>query len=151
MIQEKVDTFMALAPLMVPSLITTSNDEESEITEDYALLYFQFEERLPISIAVDTCAEGLELLQLYFGTSRAGAPTKHCCLFSQPSYNKQMYKINFASDSLGFVKGLAVTLYESSELLEQALENDLLAHSSGFVFESAMTTGEVLSHFCKIR
>ena len=150
MIQNEVNTFLALAPLMLPSLITTPSDEDSEISDDTALLYFNFDERLPIGMVSDMCLDGMELIQLYFGSSKTAKGVKHCCMFSRPANNKQMFKMNLASDSLGFVQGLSVTIYDSSEVMEQGLEEDLIAHSS-YDFENSMTTGDVLSLFCKIR
>ena len=44
---------MALAPLIVPDLIRNDNVSETDITEDCAILYFTFGEKLPMGIVMD--------------------------------------------------------------------------------------------------
>lgn len=40
MIKEEVTKFMALAPLMLPKLIGSNGPDETDITEDSAILFF---------------------------------------------------------------------------------------------------------------
>ena len=151
MIQNIVNSFLALVPLRIPSLISTPSEDDTEITKDSALLYFPLDERSPIGMIHDMCMESLDLQQLYFAINKTNHGIQHCCLFTRPENNNLMYKINLASDSVGFIKGLIVTIFDSGspEVFEQALEDDLKAHSSAFNFEDAMTRGDVLTLFCK--
>lgn len=150
MIQEQVNTFMALSPLMAPSLITKPSDDDSEITEEYALLYFPLEEKLPIGMVSDMCLDSMELLSLFFAKSKVTPGVQHCCLFHKPSGGKLMFKIDIASDSIGFVSGITVTIFDEHQVFEQALEDDLTAHSSSFTFEHSIPVGDVLKFFCKL-
>lgn len=151
MIQNNVNSFLALIPLRVPSLISSPSEDDTEITKDSALLYFPLDERLPIAMIHDMCIGKLDLLQLYFAIHKTTRGIQHCCLFTRPEKNNLMYKINLASDSIGFVKGLTVTIFDSGspEVFYQALEDDLMAHSSTFHFEHSMTPGDALALFCK--
>lgn len=151
MIQNNVNSFLALIPLRVPSLISSPSEDDTEITKDSALLYFPLDERLPIAMIHDMCIGKLDLLQLYFAIHKTTRGIQHCCLFTRPEKNNLMYKINLASDSIGFVKGLTVTIFDSGspEVFYQALEDDLMAHSSTFNFEHSMKPGDALALFCK--
>ena len=151
MIQNNVNSFLALIPLRVPSLISSPSEDDTEITKDSALLYFPLDERLPIAMIHDMCIEKLDLLQLYFAIHKTTRGIQHCCLFTRPEKNNLMYKINLASDYIGFVKGLTVTIFDSGspEVFYQALEDDLMAHSSTFNIQHSMTPGDALALFCK--
>ena len=73
MINNEISKFMALTPLIVPDLISTDNVSETDITDDYAILYFSFGEKLPIGIVMDSCDKEMELLMLYHASSEQNA------------------------------------------------------------------------------
>ena len=150
MINERLQTFMALVPLMVPSLITSPSEDDLEVSSDHAYLYFPFSDQRTLASVVDTCCDGLGVVQLYYATFLSGCGVRHCCLFTPPASGRVLYKVNLVSDSVGMVDGMSVTIFDSVEFLEQALEDDLSAHSDGFRFEHALTVGDVLSLFCKM-
>lgn len=150
MISDNVTKFMALAPLMLPRLLGDSRPEDTEITEESAVLYFSLEENLHISIVMDMLEEDMELSLLYHGTKKDNSKNHHCCFFASPTTERNMFKINLTSDNHEMVKSLTVTIYDSLDLMESDLEADLSAHDSGFDFIQSMTASDVLSLFCTL-
>ena len=150
MINNEISKFMALAPLIVPDLISTDNVTETDITDDCAILYFSFGEKLPIGIVMDSCDKEMELLMLYHASSEQNSQLQHCCFFPMPKSGVCMFKINIVTDSHGLTDGLTATIYDAPEILEQALEADLTAHSKGFSLTDAIKAGELLSLFMDV-
>ena len=150
MINDEVTKFMALAPLMLPNLINRPSDDDTEIADEYAILYFPLEERLPIGVIMDTCDRDMELQLLYFGKSQSQPGVQHCSMFTSPVGSNHMFKLNIVSDKSGFVDGITATIYNSLDEMELGLEEDLKAHAATFDFVQAMTTGDVLALFCKL-
>ena len=148
MIKEEVTKFMALAPLMLPKLIGSNGPDETDITDDSAILFFSLEESLPIGLVMDDLDDGMELSLLFHGTSKDNPKLHHCCFFASPTASKTMCKINLVSDSHGFVDGLNVTLYDSLDTMESELEADLKSHAVSFDFIQAMDVPDLLALFC---
>jgi len=140
---------MALAPLIMPKLIKDC-EAEPEISEDYAILYFSFGERLPIGLVMDMCDAEMELLMLFHATSKDNPQIQHCCFFPTPQAGGHKFKINIETDDHGFADSLKVTIFESSDFLEQSLESDIRAHNYGYDFTQAIKESEVLSLFMKL-
>lgn len=148
MIKEEVTKFMALAPLMLPKLIGSNGPDETDITDDSAILFFSLEENLPIGLVMDDLDDGMELSLLFHGTSKDNPKIHHCCFFASPTGSKTMCKINLVSDSHEFVDGLNVTLYDSLDTMESELEADLKSHAVSFDFIQAMEVPDLLALFC---
>ena len=150
MITKEVNKFMALAPLMLPKLIDSKKCAEPDITEDSAILYFTLEESFPIGCVMDMLDDDMDLLLLYYGTSKSNPKIHHCCFFANPKLGQSMYKVNMVSLANGFVDGITVTIYDSLDVWEDELESDLMAHERSFDFVQAMTVSKLLSVFCKM-
>lgn len=150
MIKEEVTKFMALAPLMLPKLIGSNGPDETDITDDSAILFFSLEESLPIGLVMDDLDDGMELSLLFHGTSKDNPKLHHCCFFASPTVSKTMCKINLVSDSHEFVDGLNVTLYDSLDTMESELEADLKSHAVSFDFIQAMDVPDLLALFCTL-
>ena len=84
MINNEISKFMSLAPLIVPDLIRNDKVNETDITDDYGILYFTFGEKLPMGIVMDSCDKEMELLMLYHASSEQNSQLQHCCLFPMP-------------------------------------------------------------------
>lgn len=151
MIQEEVTKFMALAPLMLPSLIGKNGPDDTDITDDSAILFFSLEERLPIGLVMDDLDDGMELTLLYHGTGKDNPKLHHCCFFASPVGSKVMCKFNLVTDGHEMVDGLNVTVYDSLDTFESDLEADLSAHGGNFDFIQAMEVTELLSLFCTMQ
>ena len=54
------------------------------------------------------------------------------------------------ADTLTFIDGISVTIYDSIDVWEDELESDLLSHEASFDFVEAMTAAKLLSVFCKM-
>lgn len=150
MITKEVNKFMALAPLMLPKLIDSKKCAEPDITEDSAILYFILEESFPIGCVMDMLDDDMDLLLLYYGTSKSNPKIHHCCCFANPKLGQSMYKVNMVSLTNGFVDGITVTIYDSLDIWEDELESDLMVHERSFDFIQAMTASKLLSVFCKM-
>ena len=150
MITKEVNKFMALAPLMLPKLIDSKKCAEPDITEDSAILYFTLEESFPIGCVMDMLDDDMDLLLLYYGTSKSNPKIHHCCFFANPKLGQSMYKVNMVSLANGFVDSITVTIYDSLDVWEDELESDLMAHERSFDFIQAMTASKLLSVFCKM-
>ena len=61
-----------------------------------------------------------------------------------------MFSINITTNRNTFVEGLSVTVYDSIDVWEEELENDLELHAKSFDFIKAMTPEQLLSIFCKM-
>lgn len=146
--KEEIKKFMALAPLMLPKLLTGKMPDDSDVTEDTAVLEFSFDEEWPIGIVMDMIEDDMELVLLYHGTSRENAGKHHCCFFSSPSAGRSMYKLNVATDGKGLASGLTATIYNDPQEFEDGLEQDLKLHSASFNFIQSMTDVDVIKLFC---
>ncbi|MBR1462000.1 MAG: hypothetical protein IJ604_01295 [Prevotella sp.] len=151
MIQEEVTKFMALAPLMLPSLIGKNGPDDTDITDDSAILFFSLEERLPIGLVMDDLDDGMELTLLYHGTGKDNPKLHHCCFFASPVGSQVLCKFNLVTDGHEMVDGLNVTVYDSLDTFESDLEADLSAHGGNFDFIQAMKVTELLSLFCTMQ
>lgn len=150
MLRNEISKFMALAPLIMPDLIHNDSATESDVTDDYAILYFSFGEKLPIGLVMDSCDKEMELLMLYHASSEQNQQLQHCCFFPLPKDGICMFKINIVTDNLGFADGLSVTIFDATEIWEQALESDIAAHSKGYTLTDAIKSNDLLSLFMKV-
>lgn len=150
MIVNEVKKFMALAPLLLPSLIDSKKCTDQDITDESAILYFDFDEKFPLSCVMDMLDEDMDMLMLYHATSKTNPNIQHCCFFANPKTGQSMYKVNAQTDDHGFADGITVTIYDSIDIWEEELESDLEVHMPAFDFTEAMTVQEVLATFCKM-
>lgn len=150
MIREEIKKFMALAPLMMPRLIGDKVPDDTEITDDCALLYFPLEEKMPIGWVMDTLEDDMEMLLLYHGTDNKNPKIHHCCFFANPASGTGVYKINLITDDKSVVSGLSVSIYFDPLILEDDLESDLAAHAKNFSFIQSMTDADVITLFCSL-
>lgn len=150
MISNEISKFLALAPLIMPDLIRYDKTTESDITDDYAILYFTFGEKLPISLVMDSCDSDMELLMLYHASSELTPKLQHCCFFPIPKDCEVKFKINIVTDNRGFADGLTATIFDENDVWEQALENDIAAHSNGYNFTEVVKDNNLLALFIDI-
>lgn len=150
MIKEEITKFMALAPLMLPKLLGDSSPEETDITDEYAILYYTLEEPFPIGFVMELLEDDMELALLYHGTDKNNSKVHHCCFFTSPKSGRNMFKFNLVSDNREMVSDLTISIYDSLDTMESELESDLAAHTDKFDFIQAMQNWDVLSHFCTL-
>ena len=150
MTTDNVAKFLALAPLMLPKLIGDRTPDETEITDDSAILYFSFEEKQPLNWVMDMLEDDMELTLLYHAVHKSNDKLHHCCFFSNPQADRKMYKFNLISDDGIQTAGMTVSIYDSLDVMESELESDLTSHSYNFNFIHAMDIADVLSLFCSL-
>ena len=150
MIKEEVTKFRALAPLMLPKLIGDTAPDETDITEEYAILYYTLEEPFPIELVMEMLEDDMELALLYHGTDKTNMKVHPCCFFTSPKSGRNMFKFNLVSDNRGFVGDVTISIYDSLDTMESELESDLANHTDKFDFIQAMQNWDVLSHFCTL-
>ena len=127
-------------------IVVNAKVEETDITDDSAILYFTLEEALPISLVMDMLEDDMELSLLYHGTSKDNAKLHHCCFFT--ANGKNMFKFNMVSDNREYVSDLTISIFDSLDTMESELESDLTSHAKSFDFIQAMEVSEVLGLFC---
>lgn len=128
MTHETIDNFRSLAPSQLPGLCNPDLLDTVDDYGDYALLTYNLAEPVPIQSVMDDLEDDMELNILYHIDSfNAGVRGQHCCAYSSPSTGR-MYKLNVQSDAAGLVSTLYVHLYESLEIMLEALKKDLDCH-----------------------
>ena len=106
--KEQVKRFLALAPLLLPSLIRENKLVGEEITEDVSILHFNLDEELPITYVMDMLEDDMELSLLYY--ARATTQNSQCCYFTPPS-SRDMYKFYAEADKIPSVyRGLGIAI-----------------------------------------
>lgn len=146
MIHNEANKFVALASLMLPTIINKDR-MESEITDESAVLFFQLEEPFPIGYVMEQLDDDFDLRLLYHATK---GKIHHVCYFANPRDGNAMFKINIHTNLREYVENITVTIYESLDMWEDDLEVDVKAHQKDFDFVVQMQPQELLSIFCKM-
>lgn len=147
---EEIKKFMGLVPLMLPNLINEDIPEDSDVTEDSAILEFTLAEPLNIGLIMDMIADNTDLLLLYNAKDKQKSAIHHCCFFSSPKIGNIAYKINIVTDDHGDVSTVIATIYDDLLNMEDGLEEDLQRHEGMFDLIQAMSATDVSQLFCTI-
>ena len=144
MTPESILTFKTLAPLLLPELIDLNHLESIDDYDDYALLAFNLAKPTPIESILDQFEDQMELSVLY----HVILSSHHACAYSNPGFG-HMYKINVQTDGQGMANSIYVYLYESLEVMLEALKDDLECHISeaGVQIISQMEMGRFIADF----
>ncbi len=145
--KESIKRFLALAPLLLPSLIRENKLVGEEITEDVSILHFNLDEELPITYVMDMLEDDMELSLLYY--ARATTQNSQCCYFTPPS-SRDMYKFYAEADKIGYVQELSVTIYESLDVMESDLEEELNKGKNELNFINSISFQELINKFVMI-
>ena len=147
MTQNSIETFRTLAPLLLPKLFDLNLLDSIDDYDDYALMTFSLAERMSIEDILDSLEDQMELNILYhMKRSDATKSGQHCCAYSSPSF-EHMYKINAQTEIDGLVGTVYVYLFESLEVMLEALKEDIEEHSKLGYFITKMEMSEYLSDF----
>ncbi len=147
MTNQTILTFKTLAPLLLPELINLNYLESIEDYDDYALLTFNLAKPVYIETILDQFEDQMELSILYhMATSIATDASHHCCAYSNPGFG-HMYKINVITVLNGMADTLYVHLYDSLEVMLEALKDDMEQHSQFGHFISKMEMGRFIADF----
>lgn len=129
MMQHFIDNFMALVPLQLPQLIDVTTMESPEFYGDYALLRFPLKEPCELEEVLDMLEDDIEMITLYHHIPSSSVDYgQSACAYSNPAFG-QMFKVNVQTDGSGKVSLVAVTVYDSLELMCGDICLDLRLHS----------------------
>lgn len=144
---QEIDNFRALGPLMLPRLIDAGHLESIDDFGDYALLTYSLKDPIPISAALDDMEDNMDLNILYHvDVLSATMKGEHCCAYSVPTYGR-MYKINGQSGKDKMLYVIYVYVFESLEVMLEALKIDLAQHIKGQFVHCAMETSRLAADF----
>lgn len=142
--KESIKRFMALAPLMLPSLISENMLTGEEVSEDVSILHFNLDEELPITVVMDMLEDDMELSLLYY--ARNSTKSSQCCYFTPPS-SRDMYKFYAETNDKGYVQELSITIYESLDIMESELEEELNKGKNELNFVNSISFQELINKF----
>lgn len=148
MMQHFIDNFMALVPLQLPQLIDVTTMESPEFYGDYALLRFPLKEPCELEEVLDMLEDDIEMITLYHHIPSSSVDYgQSACAYSNPAFG-QMFKVNVQTDGSGKVSLVAVTVYDSLELMCGDICLDLRLHSErGGYFKYKTEKEDVLIDF----
>lgn len=144
MTPETILSFKTLAPLLLPELLDLNHLESIDDYDDYALLAFNLARPTHIEEILDALEDQMELSVLY----HVILSSHHACAYSNPGFG-HMYKVNVQTDRQGMADSLYISLFESLEVMLEALTDDLECHQSqtGARFISKMEMGRFVADF----
>lgn len=148
MITDQIKRFMAVEPLMMPTLLFERNKEEVQLTNEMAILHFHLDERYPLSYLNKVLEEEVELIPLLQTSNEENPKVKHDSFFPKPQVGRTMFLLSFTSDELGFVDLIEIRIFESIDIWEYNLEQELTTHQEDWIHSYQMTQSEILSLFC---
>lgn len=125
MIQEAIESFIVVAPLLVPQVFNVKGLREKEIRDDDALLTYQIEEPIDFETMLDYIEDQMEFIMLYHHQAISGMKFGHtCCAYSNPKYG-HMFKLNIATNADGLCESVDVTVYNSLDYMCDELLQEL--------------------------
>ena len=146
--RKEIDSFHALAPLLLPELVSTERLEGIDEFEDYAMLTYSLAKPLGITRMMDDMEDEMGLNILYYirPFSEKRGEGFQCCAYATPT-GGQMYKFNAQTRKDGLVHTLYVYIFTSLEIMLECLKDDLLAHEGTGVFKSKMSYPRLIADF----
>ncbi len=142
--KKSVRKFLSLAPLLLPRLICENKLTSDEEWDDVTILQFNLDEPLTITYVMNMLEDDMELSLLYNAKDSTG--NSQCCYFSHPS-SRKMYKFNAESNRIGYVKELSITIYESIDIMESDLEEELKKGENELDLVYSMSFQELINLF----
>ena len=127
--RKEIDSFHALAPLLLPEQVNTERLRGIDEYEDYVMLTYSLAKPLGITKMMDDMEDLMGLNILYSPTCG------------------QMYKFNAQTRKDGLVHTLYVYIFTSLEIMLECLKDDLLAHEGKGVFQTKMTYPRLIADF----
>ena len=132
---------------MLPRLIDANQLESIDDYGDYAILAYNLAKPIPIKDALDDMEDNMDLNILYhvesFGATTRG---EHCCAYSVPTSGR-MYKIDAQTGTDKMLETVYVYVFDSLEVMLEALKTDLSQHLKGGVVISKMEMSRLVADF----
>lgn len=147
MTAQQIDIFRTIGPTMLPRLIDANELESIDDYGDYAILTYNLAKPVPIKDALDDMEDNMDLNVLYHVEVIAATTRgEHCCAYCVP-VNGKMYKINAQSRPDRMLDTVYVYIYESLEVMLEALKEDLLQHTKGQHVIHSMDMARLVADF----
>ena len=144
---QQIDMFRAFGPTLLPRLIDADHLDGMEDYGDCAILTYTLAKPLPIREALDDMEDNMDLNVLYhietFSATKRG---EHCCAYSVPTSGR-MYKLNAQTGSDRILDTLYVYVFDSLEVMLEALKADLAQHLSRGIVISKMEMSRLVADF----
>jgi len=144
---KEIANFRRLGDMILPSPLSADNLRHIDDYGDYALLTYTLAEPVPVRSALDDMEDNMDLNVLYH-VEMVSATTRgeHCCAYCVP-VNGKMYKINAQSRPDRMLDTLYVYIYDSLEVMLEALKTDLIQHTRGQHVLYAMDMARLVADF----
>lgn len=143
--EESVKRFMALAPLLLPRLIRENKIISAEEADNVAVMRFQLDTELPITVVMDMLEDDMELCLLFYGR-RKNLKGGECCFYTAPT-KRNMYRFEANSDTKNCVHELSIYIYDSIEVMESDLENNLKRGKEELDMVQSIEFDELITQF----
>ena len=144
---QQIDIFRTIGPTMLPRLIDADQLETIDDYGDYAILTYNLAKPVPIKEALDDMEDNMDLNILYHVESFiATTRGDHCCAYSVPTSGR-MYKINAQTGPDKMLKTIYVYVFDSLEVMLEALKADLSQHLVGGVVIAKMEMSRLVADF----
>ena len=147
MTAQQIDIFRTIGPTMLPRLIDANELESIDDYGDYAILTYNLAKPVPIKDALDDMEDNMDLNILYhvesFSTTKRG---DHCCAYSVPTSGR-MYKLNAQSGADKMLETIYVYVFDSLEVMLEALKTDLAQHLTGGIVITKMEMSRLVADF----
>jgi hypothetical protein len=131
MTEKQITQFLNIISLEMPRLF----DPEKVRGIDYGEDETSFVMELPVAMHIDRLQNEIDdcdglMLMYYFEPSNDTVYGHRCCAYSLPTYGR-MFKLNAIASSEQMCSEIYVTLYESAEVMRNALQEELHRLSTG--------------------
>lgn len=147
MTAQQIDIFRTIGPTMLPRLIDADQLESIDDYGDYAILTYNLAKPVPIKDALDDMEDNMDLNILYhvesFCATKRG---DHCCAYSVPTSGR-MYKLNAQTGPDKMLETIYVYVFDSLEVMLEALKSDLSQHLTGGVIITKMEMSRLVADF----
>ena len=144
---KEIANFRQLGDMMLPRLLDANFLRNIDDYGDYALLTYNLAEPVPIQTALDDMEDNMDLNVLYHvEVISAATRGEHCCAYCVPT-NGKMYKVNAQSRPDRMLDTVYVYVYESLEVMLEALKEDLVQHTRGQHVSCSMDMARLVADF----
>ena len=148
MLQQEVEKFKEIAPLILPELLGNAEMGENDLVGDTGLIPYTLSGEYELEEVMDMLEDQMELTILYhFMPSKQTDFGHQCCAYSDAQFG-HMYKIHASTNASGMVESLTVTLYDSLDAMCTDLMEDLDRHENHGKFIHKLPKEDLLVEFC---
>jgi hypothetical protein len=144
---KEIANFRQLGDMMLPRLLDANFLRNIDDYGDYALLTYHLAEPVPIQSALDDMEDNMDLNILYhvesFSATKRG---EHCCAYSVPTSGR-MNKLNAQTGADKMLETIYVYVFDSLEVMLEALKTDLAQHLTGGIVITKMEMSRLVADF----